>query len=257
MLSITNLSVSIDDQAIIKKLNLQVAPGSVQVIMGPNGSGKSTLAYTLVGHPSYQVTGGAITYTPIGLKATPGYTTDITQLSPEKRAKLGIFLAFQHPYAIPGVAVAIFLREAYQAVTGTTVGVKEFYTMLEAKMALLGMDSSLAQRSLNDGFSGGEKKRLEMLQMLVLNPSLVILDEIDSGLDVDALKLVAAGITAARAINPSMAVLIITHYPRILQYIHPDAVHVMSAGRITKSGDAGLAHQIEYEGYDAFKNTSA
>ncbi len=241
MLSISNLQVSIDDKPILKGLNLQVQPGTIHAIMGPNGSGKSTLAYTLMGHPNYSVTDGQICL----------HGQALSDLSPDKRAKLGLFLAFQHPLEVPGVTVATFMKESLQAVTGTSWTVKEFNTLLEQSLQQLAMDMSFAQRSLNVGFSGGEKKRLEILQMLILKPQIVILDEIDSGLDIDALKVVAAGVRKARQENPSMSIIIITHYQRILDYILPDFVHIMRDGVIATSGTAQLAAQIEAKGYDS------
>ncbi|MCX5922625.1 MAG: Fe-S cluster assembly ATPase SufC [Candidatus Dependentiae bacterium] len=243
MLSITNLHVALESAlAIVKGLNLTVQPGTLHAIMGPNGSGKSTLALTLMGHPRYTITQGSMVYK----------GQDLAQLSPDKRAKLGIFLAFQHPYEIPGVTVLTFLKEAHQAVTGVQSSVKDFKALLESKMELLSMDPSYVYRSLNDGFSGGEKKRLEMLQLLVLKPSLVILDEIDSGLDIDALKVVAAGLNQLKVDNPECAIIMITHYQRMLDYIKPDHVHVMRDGQIVASGDAQLAHDLEHKGYDAY-----
>lgn len=241
-LIITDLSARVDDTQILHSLHLTVKSGQVHALMGPNGSGKSTLAYTLMGHPSYQVTGGTISYN----------NEDIAALSPDKRARKGLFLAFQQPYEIPGLAVTTFLRESYKAVTGSDCSVSEFNTYLHEQMALLAIDPAFAARNVNEGFSGGEKKRLEMLQLLVLRPSLVVLDEIDSGLDVDALRFVAHGLNQARKQNPAMAVIIITHYHRILAHSVPDYVHIMHHGSIVKSGDVSLAHQIEQKGYDAF-----
>jgi Fe-S cluster assembly ATP-binding protein len=242
MLSIANIHVSVDDQLILKGFNLAVAPGTVHALMGPNGSGKSTLAYTLIGHPQYQVTAGTMQWQGIQLN----------DLSPDKRAKLGIFLAFQQPLAIPGVTVGAFLKEAYQAITGITLSVADFNTLLFNAMAHLGMDQSFAIRCLNDGFSGGEKKRLEILQMLILKPTLAILDEIDSGLDIDALKAVAVGIAQARRDNPTMSIIIITHYQRILDYLTPNYVHIVHDGAVITSGTADLVHTLESKGYDAF-----
>lgn len=242
MISISNLCNTIHDTAILKGINLEIAPGSVHALMGPNGSGKSTLAYILMGHPAYEVTDGAISFN----------GTDITQLSPDKRAQLGIFLAFQQPLEIPGVTVTLFLKEAYQAVTGEHISPKDFQVILSARMEQLGIDPAFAYRNLNEGFSGGEKKRLEILQLLVLKPSFVVLDEIDSGLDVDALKIIAQGIKQAQRENPQLSILIITHYQRILDHIIPDFVHIMHDGVIVQSGDASLAHTVEQKGYDAF-----
>jgi len=244
MLSIKNLSVALEsDQEIIKNLNLCIAPGTFHAIMGPNGSGKSTLAYTLMGHPKYQITSGSITYNNI----------DITQLSPDKRAALGIFLAFQHPYEIPGVTVFNFLKEAHQAITGIILGIKEFQILLEVAMEQLSIDPSFAHRALNVGFSGGEKKRLEMLQILMLKPTLVILDEIDSGLDIDALKIMVSGLHYLKTQNPSCSIVMITHNPRMLEHVQPDFVHIMRDGHIIAQGDATLVHELEHKGYDNYQ----
>lgn len=243
-LHIENLYVSIGDtQHVIKNLSLQVLPGTVHVIMGSNGSGKSTLAYTLMGHPAYTIDQGQIFYN----------GQSITSLTPDKRAKLGIFLAFQHPYALPGVIVFTFLKEAHQAVTGIVMGIAQFQELLYAAMHLLSIDTAFASRSLNEGFSGGEKKRFEMLQLLLLKPSLVILDELDSGLDIDALKIVTHGLCRARQENPSMSIIIITHYQKILTHLAPDFVHVLHDGAIVKTGPATLADEIEDKGYDGYR----
>lgn len=239
MLTISDLHVSIDDQAILKGFSLNVAPGTVHAIMGPNGSGKSTLAYTLAGHPAYLVTSGSIVL----------QDHDLLSLSPDKRSRQGIFLAFQHPYAIPGVTVFAFLKEAYQAVTGTTIEVKPFYDLMVNALARVGLEASVADRAVNDGFSGGEKKRLEIVQMLLLKPKLIVLDEIDSGLDIDALRLVAHAIQTYRDEDDSVSIICITHYQRILDYIIPDYVHIMQDGVIVNSGNAQLARVIEQSGY--------
>lgn len=245
MLLIKNLSVALKSgQQIIKNLFLEVAPGTVHAIMGSNGSGKSTLAYTLMGHPNYTIIDGLIMYK----------DQDVAQLSPDKRAKLGIFLAFQHPFEIPGVTVLSFLKSAHQAVTGIQLGVKEFQLLLLDAMELLHIDPLFAHRALNVGFSGGEKKRLEMLQLLILKPSLVILDEIDSGLDIDALKVVAQGLHHLKNQNPDVSIIMITHYPRMLNYLKPDYVHIMHQGTIIKSGDLSLVSEIEDKGYDAINS---
>lgn len=241
MLKITNLHVSSADTPILKSFNLMVEPGKVHALMGPNGSGKSTLAYTLMGHPGYTVTQGSV--------AING--TSLLDLTPDKRAKLGLFLAFQHPYAIEGVQVATFLREALNATRGDTISTTDFTTLLFATMTQLGIDHSFAYRSLHDGFSGGERKRLELLQMVMLNPCLAILDEIDSGLDIDALKAVAAGIEQVRRANPATSFLVITHYQRLLTYVQPDYVHIMRDGAVITSGNADLVAQLEAKGYDA------
>jgi len=242
-LLINQLYVSVDGQEIIKGLSLEVAPGSLHALMGANGSGKSSLAYTIMGHPRYTITNGSIYYK----------GQDVAALSPDKRARLGIFLAFQHPYALPGVSVKTFLKESYQAVTGIVIGVKEFQELLYAAMARLSIDSAFADRSLNEGFSGGEKKRFEMLQLILLKPSLVILDELDSGLDIDALKMVTHALLEIRNINPSMSIILITHYQKMLNYITPDFVHILSDGAIVKTGSATLALELEDKGYDGYR----
>lgn len=239
-LNITNLSVVFDQQSILRNISLTVVPGTIHALMGQNGSGKSTLAHTLMGHPQYTITAGQITFAGECINDVPMH----------KRAQQGIFLAFQHPLEIPGVTVATLLKQAHQAVTGLALSVKEFNTLLADTMELLEMDPALAHRAVNEGFSGGEKKRLEVLQLMILQPRLVMLDELDSGLDVDALKVVARGIAHLKARNPDMAILIITHYARILEYLRPDFVHIMHQGKLVKTGDATLAQQIEHYGYD-------
>ena len=246
-LRINQLQVSVEDQPVLKGLDLSLASGEIHALMGPNGSGKSTLAYALMGHPRYTITNGAIFFN----------NEEITNCSPDKRAKLGLFLSFQHPQEIPGVQVFIFLKEARRALTGNEVAIDELYDELCAYMDLLHINHSFAYRNLNDGFSGGEKKKFEMLQLLVLKPKIAILDEIDSGLDVDALKSVAEGIAYARNNNPHLSILIITHYQRILQYIQPDYVHVMIDGKLIQSGDHQLAQRIEKQGYDGIQNSAA
>ena len=240
------------EQEILNGINLTVRPGEVHAIMGPNGSGKTTLAYALMGHPAYKVTGGTVTW----------QGRNVLALSPDKRARLGMFLAFQYPTAIPGLSVASFVRSALNAKLqgidkdpnidptdavrgGITMG--QFRTLMREKMGLLKMDMAFASRYVNDGFSGGEKKRLEMLQMAVLEPKIAILDETDSGLDIDALRIVAEGVNAM--LNPDMGVLLITHYQRLLNYITPDVVHVLALGRIVTSGGKDLALRLEDEGY--------
>jgi Fe-S cluster assembly ATP-binding protein len=240
------------EREILKGIDLDVGKGEVHAIMGPNGSGKTTLAYALMGHPAYVVTGGGAHWK----------GRDILALSPDKRARLGLFLAFQYPTAIPGLSVASFIRSALNAkllgvdkngdVDPTDpmrggVSMREFRQRMRDKMALLRMDESLATRYVNEGFSGGEKKRLEMLQMAVLEPELAILDETDSGLDIDALRIVAEGVNAM--LNPDLGVLLITHYQRLLNYITPDTVHVLAEGRIVTSGGKELALRLEDEGY--------
>lgn len=240
MFSITNVSVSIEEKSIIRDITITVIPGQVHAIMGPNGSGKSTLAYALMGHPRYQIATGTITFN--------GH--DVTTMPVDQRARAGIFLSFQHPYALPGVSVFTFLHEAYNACKNSKVSVKEFEAIVRAVMEQLAIESSFMHRSLNDGFSGGEKKRFEILQLMILQPKLAILDEIDSGLDVDALKAIAAGIQLAQEQNPQLMCLVITHYQRILSYVIPDVVHVMYKGSLIKSGTAQLAHYIDAQGYD-------
>jgi len=257
-LEIRDLEVSIGQKKILKGLTLTVKVGEVHALMGPNGSGKTSLAYTLMGHPDYHVDAGSITWrgedllhgpTPLGMP-------------PDKRARLGLFLAFQYPSAIPGVTVASFLRNIYnavhhpkpmdesgeQSVKYTGIPLAKFRKLMEEKMALLHMDPAVASRYVNDGFSGGEKKRLEMLQMAILNPAMSILDETDSGLDIDALRTVAEGINAS--LSPEMGVLLITHYQRMLNYVKPQFVHVLLDGRVVMSGGEELSHKLEANGYD-------
>jgi Fe-S cluster assembly ATP-binding protein len=243
-LEIKDLHVSIEGKEILKGLNLVINSGEVHAIMGPNGTGKSTLAYTLMGHPAYQVNKGAIEYD----------GRDIAALSTEKRSQLGLFLAFQYPVSIPGVTVANFLRMALNARRKALdpldkgIPILEFRKLLTEKMAFLQMDPAFAGRYLNEGFSGGEKKRAEVLQMAVLKPAIAILDETDSGLDIDALRIVSEGVNALRGVE--MGILVITHYQRILNYIKPNFVHIMIDGRIVESGDADLALHLEEQGYE-------
>jgi Fe-S cluster assembly ATP-binding protein len=244
-LRINNLRASVAGNPILKGIDLVVEPGRVHALMGPNGSGKSTLAFSLTGHPSYEITAGGATLD----------GQDLLALAPDKRAKAGLFLSFQYPAAIPGVKVANFLHAARQAVRPGSLTPSQFRAMLMEKMDLLDMDPAFLGRYLNDGFSGGEKKRLEMLQLAVLAPKYAILDETDSGLDVDALRAVGESVNALRRSEEgrNTGFLIITHYPRILQHIAPDVVHVMMDGRIVKEGDASLALRIEREGYDTIR----
>ncbi len=243
-LHIKNLRSTIAGTEILKGIDLLVEPGRVAALMGPNGSGKSTLAFSLTGHPQYQVSGS------VELDGE-----DILALSPDKRARAGLFLSFQYPAAIPGVKVANFLHAARQAERPGDLPPAKFRALLLEKMEQLGIDPSFMGRYLNDGFSGGEKKRLEMLQLAVLAPKYAVLDETDSGLDIDALKDVGTSIAALRASDEGRdtGFLIITHYPRILQYVVADVVHVMIDGRIVKTGDADLANRIEREGYDKLR----
>jgi Fe-S cluster assembly ATP-binding protein len=244
LLEIQNLQVSIGEKALLKGVNLSIRQGETHALMGPNGTGKSTLAYTLMGHPGYSVTGGKVLLDGADLLALP----------PEERARLGVFLAFQYPVAIPGVSVANFLRTAINARRRAAdpkdkgIPIPEFRKMLKAKLELLKIPVEFAGRYLNDGFSGGEKKRVEVLQLAVLTPKFAILDETDSGLDIDALRIVAGGVDAIS--GPDLGVLVITHYQRILNYIKPQFVHVMFDGRIVESGGADLAQRLEQQGYD-------
>jgi Fe-S cluster assembly ATP-binding protein len=239
LLSIQNLHVKVEDKEILKGVDLNIFPGEVHALMGRNGSGKSTLSYTLMGHPRYAVTGGKILFK----------GTDILELTPDARARLGLALAFQYPVAIPGVSVSNFLRASVNAVRGKEVPIKEFRTELKAKMKELAVKDEFLSRYVNDGFSGGEKKRLEILQLSMLKPQLAVLDETDSGLDIDALKTVSEGINTLSA-NEETAILLITHYQRILDYVAPQFVHVFQDGRIVKSGGAELAKELEARGYD-------
>jgi Fe-S cluster assembly ATP-binding protein len=238
MLKIEDLQVEIDGQEIVKGLDLEVGKGEIHAIMGPNGSGKSTLANVLMGHPRYEVTGGSITF----------QGQDVFELEPDERAKLGMFLAFQYPSEVPGVSVANFLRTAVNSVREEELNPMEMYRLLQEKMSIMQMDPKFAERYLNEGFSGGEKKRNEILQMLMLDPKLAIMDETDSGLDIDALQVVARGVNELR--GPEFSAVIITHYQRILRYIEPDHVHVMLDGRLVTSGGKELADDLEEKGYD-------
>jgi Fe-S cluster assembly ATP-binding protein len=243
-LKIKNLHARINQSGILRGVDLTVKQGQVHALMGPNGSGKSTLAYTLMGHPSYEVTKGDILF----------QGKSIVDLSPDERSHLGMFLAFQYPVAIPGVTLANFLRTALNAhrragnPDDRGIPIPQFRKMLKEKMDVLEMDHSFAGRYLNDGFSGGEKKRAEALQLATIEPEIAIMDETDSGLDIDALRTVAEGVDALR--GPNLGVLVITHYQRILNYIKPDYVHVMFSGRIVESGGPELALQLEEHGYD-------
>lgn len=242
MLSIKNCSITHENNSIINDISLDIAPGEIHALMGPNGSGKSTLAYSLMGHPKYRIQKGHITYN----------TYDLIDMDPDKRAALGIFLAFQQPYELPGVTVFSFLKACYQARHTSQISVADFKEILYQVMDILEMDYAFATRHVNVGFSGGEKKRLELLSMLVLKPTLVILDEIDSGLDIDALKLIGTSIQELKKNVPDTSFLIITHYPRMLEYIVPDSIHILVHGKIVQSGAASLAHVIDTQGYDAY-----
>ena len=239
-LIIKDLHVSIEGKKILNGVDLVVKKGEVCALMGPNGSGKSTLAYTLMGHPKYTVDSGKVLYK----------GKNILELPTDERAKLGLFLSFQYPQEIPGVSVSNFLRTAYNAVKKNQLPVPEFIKLLKEKMKLLKIDDAFARRYLNEGFSGGEKKRTEILQMAVLQPEMAILDETDSGLDIDSLKVVAEGVNSLT--GPNMGVLVITHYQRLLNYITPDKVHIMVKGKIVKSGGKELAHELEARGYEEY-----
>src|SRR5438094_510493 len=240
-LEIRGLHVEVEGKEILKGIDLTVPQGQVHTIMGPNGSGKSTLANVIMGRPGYTVTAGEIRFK----------GQDITGLKPDQRAQLGLFLAFQYPTEIPGVSVVNFLRSAYKAVKGEQISALAFRKRLKEKMTLLGIEDAMVARYVNQGFSGGEKKKNEVLQLAVLEPEIAILDETDSGLDIDSLKAVATGIQ--KLIGPSLGVLVITHYQRILNYITPDHVHVMMNGRIVKSGGAELARELEEKGYEGIR----
>jgi Fe-S cluster assembly ATP-binding protein len=237
-----------DGEEILKGVSLEIEAGKIHAIMGPNGSGKSTLAKVLAGHPGYEVTGGSVTF----------QGEDLLEMEADERARAGVFLAFQYPVEIPGVSIANFLRTAVQAKRGDEeVDLFEFQEQLVSRMELLEMDTAFAARSVNEGFSGGEKKRNEILQLAMLEPSLAVMDETDSGLDIDALKVVANGINTLHGEHGEMGVLLITHYQRMLNYIKPDHVHVMVRGQIVESGGAELAERLEAEGYEAWRGEEA
>jgi Fe-S cluster assembly ATP-binding protein len=242
MLEIKNLHAKVDDNEILRGVNLTINAGEVHAIMGPNGSGKSTLAQVLAGHPAYEVTGGSVVYR----------GQDLLELEPEARAQAGVFLAFQYPVEIPGVTNAYFLRAAYNEIRKARgeeeIDSMDFIDLLEEKLKLVEWDSEIMSRAVNSGFSGGEKKRNEILQMAVLEPTLAVLDETDSGLDIDALRIVAAGVNKLR--RPDNATIVVTHYQRLLNYIVPDFVHVLTNGRIVKSGGKELALELETRGYE-------
>ena len=249
MLEIKNLETRIGDSDILRGLSLSIKAGEVHAIMGPNGSGKSTLAQVIAGHEDYVVTAGSVEYN----------GKDLLELAPEERAREGIFLGFQYPVEIPGVNNAYLLKAAVNAKRKHQglgeVDAFEFLKIAREKMAVLGMDPKFLNRGVNEGFSGGEKKRNEILQMAMLEPQLAILDETDSGLDIDALKAVADGVNALR--SPDRAIILVTHYQRLLDYVKPDYVHVLSAGRIVKSGDKSLALELEDKGYDWLREAAS
>lgn len=238
LLEIVDLHVNVEDKEILKGVNLTINAGEIHAIMGRNGSGKSTLSYALMGHPRYKVTSGKMLYK----------GQEISEMSPDQRAKLGLALAFQYPVSIPGVSVSNFLRKTVNAVRGRDIPVKEFRLELKALMAKLGVKDEFLSRYVNDGFSGGEKKRLEILQLSMLNPSLAILDETDSGLDIDALKTVSEGVNALS--KADTAILLITHYQRMINYVQPQFVHVFQDGKIVASGGSELALELEDRGYE-------
>ena len=242
-LTVRDLRVEVEGKEILRGVDLDVPQGEVHALMGPNGSGKSTLAYTVMGHPKYVVTGGSVSFD----------GEDVLPLTADARARLGLFLCFQYPTAIPGVTTVNFLRAALRSL-GKEMPAREFLNRLKDEMAELRIDESFRSRYINDGFSGGEKKRSEILQLAMLRPRLAILDETDSGLDVDALRTVAEGVM--RLTGPDMGVLVITHYPRILQYLRPDAVHILNHGRVVTSGGRDLADRIERDGYEPILGTA-
>ena len=248
MLEIRNLYASVDGNEILKGINLIINKGEVHAIMGPNGSGKSTLAKVLAGHPAYEVTAGEVIYN----------GKNLLELSPDERARAGVFMAFQYPVEVPGVSNAQFLRLAYNEkqkhLGAEELDPLEFKDLLKEKAALVEMDASFMSRSVNEGFSGGEKKRNEILQMAVLDPDLAVLDETDSGLDIDALRIVAEGVNKLH--SPEKAAIVVTHYQRLLNYIIPDFVHVLSGGRIVKEGGKELALELEEKGYDWLKTAN-
>jgi Fe-S cluster assembly ATP-binding protein len=243
LFEIQNLHASVEGTEILKGVDLVVGAGEVHALMGPNGSGKSTLANALLGNPAYEITAGRVLYK----------GEDVTDWAPDVRGKAGIFLAFQYPEEIPGVPVAQFLRQALSARRGTDLSVLELRVSIMEWMKKLGMDPAFGDRYLNEGFSGGEKKRNEILQLAILEPDLAVLDETDSGLDIDALSVVARGVDAVRQARPELGVLVVTHYHRILEQLKPDVVHLLFDGRIVTSGGPELALKIEQEGYEAWR----
>ncbi len=251
ILRIQGLEVQVaeEDLPILKGVDLEISAGEIHAIMGPNGSGKSTLAKALAGHPGYEVTSGSVEFR----------GEDLLELETDERSRAGVFLAFQYPVEIPGVSIANFLRTAVQAhlPEGEELDIFEYSDQLTERMSMLDMDVAFAERHVNDGFSGGEKKRNEILQMAMLRPKLALMDETDSGLDIDALKIVAEGVNKLKAEDPEMSVLLITHYQRLLDYIKPDQVHVMVDGRIVQSGGPEVALELEADGYKVFEDAAA
>jgi Fe-S cluster assembly ATP-binding protein len=240
-LEIEGLEATVEDKPILKGIDLVVKQGETHALMGPNGSGKSTLANVLMGRPGYTLTAGQVRFK----------GEDVTKLTADQRAHRGLFLAMQYPAEIPGVSVVNFLRTAYKSVKGEEINALQFRKHMKEKMTLLGVEDAMVQRYVNQGFSGGEKKKNEILQLAVLEPEIAVLDETDSGLDIDSLKAVAGGV--AQLIGPDLGVLLITHYQRILNYVTPDFVHVMLDGRIVKSGGPELAHELEEKGYEGIR----
>ena len=247
ILTVTGLAAGVADEDIdiLKGVDLAIRPGEIHAIMGPNGSGKSTLAKVIAGHPGYEATGGSVEFD----------GEDLLEMEPDERARAGVFMAFQYPVEIPGVSIANFLRTALQSrlEDGEELDLFDFQELLMERMELLSMDVAFAQRPVNDGFSGGEKKRNEILQLAVLKPALAVMDETDSGLDIDALQVVARGVNTLREEGPEMSVLLITHYQRILNHIVPDRVHVMVDGRIVESGGPAVALELEAQGYEEYR----
>jgi len=241
VLEVRGLRAAVERNEILKGIDLTIRQGETHAVMGPNGSGKSTLANVVMGRPGYVVTEGSVVFK----------GEDVTRLRPDERAKRGLFLAMQYPVEVPGVSVVNFLRTAYRNVKGDEISALAFRKHMKEKMDALGVEDAMVQRYVNQGFSGGEKKKVEVLQLAVLEPQIAILDETDSGLDIDSLKAVATGVS--KLIGPELGVLLITHYQRILNYITPDFVHVMMAGRIVKEGGAALAHELEAKGYEGIR----
>ncbi len=241
ILVLENLHASVEGTEILRGVNLEVPRGEVHAMMGPNGSGKSTLANVLMGHPAYEITEGRVLFN----------GKDVTGLEADQKSRLGMFLAFQYPVEVPGVSMMNFLRQSLNARRDEDIKPREFRKLLDDKLGLLGMDKAFARRNLNEGFSGGEKKRNEVLQMALLEPELAILDETDSGLDIDAVRIVSESVNAMR--GPEIGFLVITHYMRILNYLDPDVVHIMLNGKIVKSGGPELAHELEEKGYNSVR----